>query len=275
MNKPQGNFAGVALWRTFEIRWFPQKPTGRWEDDPLVKPRAGEELKGLNWCQPQPRVDRSQTSSTCSSGIISDKMDQSSIYSKSCMVLSWFREKFYRDWVRASLAASWKALPVTLAHGLVSLRILNSRLGDIPHFQTHQITIFISIYIYIYPIVSWWLIVSDTPKSKELIINILLLLFLFLLLLLFIIIIDYWLWLIIIIYICYIMQFFHDIPGSYFQILGVAMPISHISHGLTQALLTPSLRSLTETRQRRDFCRRGPHNYVSELGKCSQLGYLV
>ena len=170
MNKPQGNFAGVALCRTFEIRWFPQKPTGRWEDDPLVKPRAGEELKGLNWCQPQPRVDRSQTSSTCSSGIISDKMDQSSIYSKSCMVLSWFREKFYRDWVRASLAASWKALPVTLAHGLVSLRILNSRLGDIPHFQTHQITIFISIYIY--PIVSWWLIVSDTPKSKELIINI-------------------------------------------------------------------------------------------------------
>lgn len=150
MNKPQGNFAGVALWRTFETRWFPQKPTGRWEDDPRVKPRAGEELKGLNWCQPQPRVDRSQTSfSTCSSGIISDKMDQSSIYSKSCKVLSWFREKFYRDWVRASLAASWKALPVTLAHGLVSLRILNSRLGDIPHFQTHQITIFISIYIYI------------------------------------------------------------------------------------------------------------------------------
>lgn len=151
MNKPQGNFAGVALCRTFEIRWFPQKPTGRWEDDPLVKPRAGEELKGLNWCQPQPRADRSQTSSTCSSGIISDKMDQSSIYSKSCKVLSWFREKFYREWMRASLAASWKALPVTLANGLVSLRILNSRLGDIPHFQTHQIkSPYLSPYIYIY-----------------------------------------------------------------------------------------------------------------------------
>jgi hypothetical protein len=77
-------------------------------------------------------------------------MDQSSIYSKSCKVLSWFREKFYREWMRASLAASWKALPVTLANGLVSLRILNSRLGDIPHFQTHQIkSPYLSPYIYI------------------------------------------------------------------------------------------------------------------------------
>jgi hypothetical protein len=78
-------------------------------------------------------------------------MDQSSIYSKSCKVLSWFREKFYRECMRASLAPSWKALPVTLANGLVSLRILNSRLGDIPHFQTHQIkSPYLSPYIYIY-----------------------------------------------------------------------------------------------------------------------------
>ena len=88
-----------------------------------------------------------------------------------------------------------------------------------------------------------------------------------------IIIIDYWLLLIIIINIIIIIYiymlhnaFFHDIPGEYFQIFGVAMPYPTYPTVWPRRYLLPAFEALRKTRQRRDFCRREPHNYVSELG---------